>query len=243
MEGFGDVDSRSSRNGIGQGNAPQAPRFMHLQGNMDIFDAIRGRKSIRKFKRTPVPDADIRKILDAGRLAPSANNTQPWSFLVIKDRVLLGKMADAVRAMIDQMLPFAENEKQRQRLAAYKGRYYTFFEHAPVVIAVAMEAYDSGTDRLLARMGYSDEDIKKLRPSPGLQSVAAAIQNMLLTIHALGYGSCWMTGPTVAQDAFKILLGYEEDRFITALLPVGVPDENPPSRSSKPLDELMRTVE
>src|SRR5512135_3254027 len=103
---------------------------------MDVFDAINGRKSIRRFKRTPVPDADIRKILDAGRLAPSANNTQPWSFVVIKNRVLLGEMADAIRAMIDRMLPFAENEKQRQRFAAYKGRYYTFFEHAPVVIAV-----------------------------------------------------------------------------------------------------------
>ncbi len=216
---------------------------MRLQGTMDIFDAIQGRKSIRRFKRTPVPDADIRKILNAGRLAPSANNAQPWSFLVIKDRGLLGKMADAIRAMIDRMLPFAENEKQRQRLAAYKGRYYTFFEHAPVVIAVVMEAYDSGTDRILARMGYSAEDIKKLRPSPDIQSVAAAIQNMLLAVYALGYGSCWMTGPAVAQDAFKNLLRYKEDRYITALLPIGEPDENPRSRSRIPLDELMRTVE
>ncbi len=215
---------------------------MHLEGTMDLFDAIRGRKSIRRFKGTPIPDADIRKILDAGRLAPSANNTQPWSFLVIKDRILLGKMADATRAMIDRMLPFAESEKQRQRLAAYKDTYYTFFEKAPVVIAVVMVTSDAGTDRLLDRMGYSARDIKRLRPSPGLQSVAAAIQNMLLAIHALGYGSCWMTGPTVAQDAFKILLGYGEDRFIAALLPVGEPDENPPSRSRKPLREVFRQI-
>ncbi len=113
---------------------------------MDLFDAVRGRKSIRRFKRSPIPDADIRKILEAGRLAPSANNTQPWSFLVVKDRALLGKMADATRAMIDRMLPFAENEKQCQRLTAYKSTYYTFFEHTPVVIAVTMEEYDAGTD-------------------------------------------------------------------------------------------------
>ena len=207
---------------------------------MDLFDAIQGRKSIRRFKQQPVPDEDINKILDAGRLAPSANNTQPWSFIVIKDKALLAKMAGAVREMIDRMVPFAGDEKQAQRLAAYKGSYYTFFEHAPVVIAVFMEGYNAGTDRLLARMGYSAGDIKRLRPLPGLQSVSAAIQNMLLAVHALGYGSCWMTGPLVAQESFEKLLGYDKDKFIAALLPIGVPDENPPARSRKPLEEVVR---
>lgn len=207
---------------------------------MDLFDAIQGRKSIRRFKQQPVPDEDINKILDAGRFAPSANNTQPWRFVVIKDKALLAKMAVAVREMVDRMVPFAENEKQAQRLAAYKGSYYTFFEHAPVVIAVFMEGYNAGTDRLLARMGYSAGDIKRLRPLPGLQSVSAAIQNMLLAVHALGYGSCWMTGPLVAQESFEKLLGYDKDKFIAALLPIGVPDENPPARGRKPLEEVVR---
>jgi nitroreductase len=209
---------------------------------MDLFDAIQGRKSIRRFKDTPVPDEDIKKILHAGRLAPSANNTQPWSFLVIKDREVLKNMAAATREMIDRMIPFAESEKQAQRLAAYKSTYYTFFERAPVVIAVCMEGYDAGTDQLLARMGYAPEDIKRLRPLPGLQSVSAAIEHMLLAVHALGYGSCWMTGPLVAQDAFGKLLGYGKEKSIAALLPVGLPDEDPPARSRKPLDEIMKLV-
>ncbi len=209
---------------------------------MDIFDAIQGRKSIRRFKQTTVPDEDIKKILDAGRWAPSANNTQPWSFIVIKDSRVLKSMATAVREMIDRMIPFAESEKQAQRLAAYKSNYFTFFENAPVVIAVCMEAYDAGTDRLLAKMGYSSEDIKKLRPLPGLQSVAAAIQNMLLAIHALGYGSCWMTGPLVAQEAFEKILDFGKEKFVAALLPVGLPDEDPPSRSRKNLDEMTRII-
>jgi len=207
---------------------------------MDLFDAIKGRKSIRRFKQTPVPDEIINKILDAGRLAPSANNTQPWKFIVIKDREVLKNMAAAVRDMVDRMIPFAESEKQAQRLAAYKGTYYTFFENAPVVLAVCVEGYDAGTDQLLARMGYAPEDIKRLRPLPGLQSVSAAIEHMLLAIHALGYGSCWMTGPLVAQEAFGKLLGYGKETFIAALLPIGLPDEDPPSRSRKPLDEIVK---
>jgi nitroreductase len=209
---------------------------------MDLFDALQGRKSIRRFKQTPVPDGDIKKILDAGRLAPSANNTQPWSFLVIKDREVLKSMAVSVREMIDRMVPFAESEKQAQRLAAYKNNYYTFFEHAPVVIAVCMEEYDAGTDLLLARMGYAPEDIRRLRPMPGLQSVSAAIEHMLLAVYALGYGSCWMTGPLVAQEAFGKLLGYGKETSIAALLPIGLPDEDPPARSRKPLDEIVKLV-
>ncbi len=209
---------------------------------MDLFNAIEGRKSIRRFKQVPVQDDDIRKILDAGRRAPSANNTQPWSFIVIKDRAKLVGMADAAREMIDRMLPYAENEKQAQRLAAYKSNYYTFFENAPVVIAVCMEAYDAGTDRLLAKMGYSAEDVKRLRPLPGLQSVSAAIQNMLLAVHALGYGSCWMTGPLVAQEAFESLLGFGQGKFIAALLPVGAADENPPARNRKPLEDITKII-
>jgi nitroreductase len=209
---------------------------------MDLFEAIQGRKSIRKFKRTPVPDEDIKKILDAGRRAPSSNNTQPWSFIVIKDKALLAQMADAAREMVDRMIPFAEDEKQAQRLAAYKGVFYTFFENAPVVIAVFMEGYDAGTDRLLARMRYSSEDVRRLRPLPGLQSVSAAIQNILLAVHALGYGSCWMTGPLVAQEAFETILDYGKDKAMVALLPIGVPDENPSARNRKPLEEIMKLI-
>ncbi len=209
---------------------------------MDIFESIQERKSIRRFKQTTVPDEDINKVLDAARLAPSANNAQPWSFIVIRNRVVLNQMADAVRQMLDRMIPYAESEKQAQRLVAYKGTYYTFFENAPVVIAVLMEANEAGTDRVLAKMGYSPENIRRLRPLPGLQSVAAAIENMLLAIHALGYGSCWMTGPLVAQEAFESLLGYGKEKSMVALLPVGEPDENPPARPRKPLDDIMSAI-
>lgn len=209
---------------------------------MDLFEAIAGRTSIRRFQDRPVPDGDIGQILNAGRLAPSANNTQPWSFLVIKDKAVLANMAVAVRQQVDRMIPFAENEKQAQRLDAYKSTYYTFFEKAPVVIAVFMEAYDASSNQLLARMGYGAEEIMRLRPHPGLQSVAAAIEHMLLAAHALGYGSCWMTGPLVAQEAFEQLLGFGRETSIVALLPLGVPDEHPSPRPRKALDEITRKV-
>jgi nitroreductase len=52
---------------------------------MDIFEAIEKRRSIRKFKPEPINEEDLRKILEAGRLAPSGGNRQPWYFIVARD--------------------------------------------------------------------------------------------------------------------------------------------------------------
>lgn len=207
---------------------------------MDLFEAIEGRKSIRRFKDTPVPDEDIKKILDAGRRAPSANNVQPWSFLVVKDRSVLKRMADGVREMVDRMIPHAGDERQAQRLAAYKGNFYVFFENAPACIVVLMAPYGLSSVTILEKMGYSAEEIERLRPHPGLQSVSAAIQNILLASHALGYGACWMTGPLVAQEQFEMILGYGKEKAAVAVIPLGVPDEFPPARARKPLEEIVQ---
>ena len=62
---------------------------------MHVIDAIRKRRSIRSFLDKPIPKEKLEKILDAGRLAPSANNKQPWKFVVVLDQEIRKKLADA----------------------------------------------------------------------------------------------------------------------------------------------------
>jgi nitroreductase len=52
---------------------------------MEVFDAIKTRRSIRKYKSEPIPEEKLRTILEAGHLAPSAGNRQPWRFIVVQD--------------------------------------------------------------------------------------------------------------------------------------------------------------
>lgn len=59
---------------------------------MDTFEAIRTRRTTRTFLPTKVPDETIGKILEAGRLAPSARNLQPWHFIVIQDSGVLKQL-------------------------------------------------------------------------------------------------------------------------------------------------------
>jgi len=62
---------------------------------MDVFEAIRTRRSIRKFRPKPIPDEKLEMILEAGRLAPSAGNRQPWRFVVVKDTERKRAVAEA----------------------------------------------------------------------------------------------------------------------------------------------------
>ena len=75
---------------------------------MDVFEAIRTRRSIRSFESTPIPEEKVMRILEAGRLAPSAGNVQPWHFIVVRDA------------------------EKRNRLS--KGRWAKFLAEAPLVI-------------------------------------------------------------------------------------------------------------
>lgn len=60
---------------------------------MDVFEAVQKRRSVRAYKSTPIPNEKLMKILEAGRLAPSASNIQPWHFIVVKDCETRKKLA------------------------------------------------------------------------------------------------------------------------------------------------------
>ncbi len=64
---------------------------------MDFYDVVRKRLSIRTYKPDPVPEDVLNRILEAGRLAPSAKNYQPWKFIVVKDPVVRQALVPACK--------------------------------------------------------------------------------------------------------------------------------------------------
>ena len=85
---------------------------------MDVLEAIRERRSIRNYEPRAVPEEKVTQILEAGRWAPSASNSQPWKFIVVKDKEVRNELA---------------------RVATY-GR---FISQAPVAIAVVIDPHAS----------------------------------------------------------------------------------------------------
>jgi nitroreductase len=92
---------------------------------METWDAVRARRNVRAFAETPLSDEDLDRILEAGRRAPSANNWQPWDFVVVTDRETLERLAGVWRgaghvagaaAAIVIVSPIQHEERRRQLL-------------------------------------------------------------------------------------------------------------------------------
>lgn len=203
---------------------------------MELFEAIKGRRSIRKFKNESIPKEDILEIVDAARRAPSGHNRQPWHFIIVRNRKVLEEMAQAVHEKMDEMLTWPETEGYERDIRRF--RYFaTFFSQAPVVIGVVVKHYKSSISQVLEKRGFvvchhSDE-----------QSVAAATQNLVLAAYALGYGSCWMTGPLLARERLEEILGLEKGSNLAALVPLGKSAKERPPRPRKSLEETVTIIE
>ncbi|MFZ7103645.1 MAG: nitroreductase family protein [Peptococcaceae bacterium] len=206
---------------------------------MNISEAVKDRRSIRKFLDEPIPPADIIEIIESARWAPSASNRQMWKFVVVKNKEVLDEMAQAVSAKIDQII----KESGHARLKGAK-HYSTFFNQAPVTIAVFMEPYGTNlSEDAFKALGYREEQVQRLRGNVGIQSIGAAIQNILLTAHAKGYGTCWMCAPNIAAPEIEKILGVEEKWQLKALIPLGKPAVSPKPTPRKELSEIMTVIE
>jgi len=64
---------------------------------MDVYQAIKSRRTVRDYKPDLIPEDVLRKILQAARWAPSSSNTQKWSFIVIQDREILAKLGEVAK--------------------------------------------------------------------------------------------------------------------------------------------------
>jgi len=157
---------------------------------MELAEAIERRASVRELAPANISDEEIRRILEAGRRAPSGMNLQPLEYVVVRDRDMISKL----------------------------GKIQPFIAQASVVIAVV-----------------ADQNARFW-----LEDASAATENMLLTITALGYASCWVEGTLLRQEQWaKKLLGVPEDRRLIVLLPVGKPAGTPSQKEKKPLQDIV----
>ncbi|HET6456903.1 MAG TPA: nitroreductase family protein, partial [Armatimonadota bacterium] len=184
---------------------------------MDVFGAISNRRSIRKFKPDPIPEAGVRRLIELATSAPSAGNMQMWKFLAVTNRKVLEQMREAIIRKLDSLSEWPEAQDYLTKLQAAKG-WSGFFADAPVTIVVLGEPYRSTVEEILEKRGWTRAEIDALRQKPDIQSLGAAMENLCLAAHAMGYGTCWMTAPCIAGPEIKELLGIMPPWEVIALL-------------------------
>ncbi|MBI3241303.1 MAG: nitroreductase family protein [Chloroflexi bacterium] len=196
---------------------------------MTLDQAIRSRRSIRRYTAEPVSVEIVERVLTAAIWAPSAHNRQPWRFVAIQTdsakQTLAGAMGDRLRA--DRLADGDPVEAVEADVARSRARILS----APVVIAVCLSMADMDH--------YPDTRRKKAEYTMAAQSVAMAVQNLLLAAHAEGLGACWMCAPLFCPDAVREALGLPDDWEPQALITLGYPADGGKPASRKPLEAVM----
>jgi nitroreductase len=138
---------------------------------MDLFETVEKRRSIRKFRPNPIPDKDLKKILEAGRLAPSGGNRQPWSFIVVRKpetKKKLAAVANLQRFIADADTVLIALGDPAVSKSLYKQDPMIAIEH----MVLASTALGYGTCWIGA---FNENDVKEIAKVPENMTVIALL--------------------------------------------------------------------
>jgi F420 biosynthesis protein FbiB-like protein len=198
-----------------------------------FYEFVASRRSIRKYTKEPIPVTQLRHIIQAGMRAPSAHNAQPWRIFVLQTRKEKKRLATAMGAVFRQDL-IADGEEPAT-IEELVNLSIERFTNAPVLLVacLTMEAMDV----------YQDDKRRRAEYLMAVQSVAAAVQTMLLSAHAEGLGACWFCAPLFCPNTVQEVLGIPKDVIPQALITLGFADEAPSSPSRRAFDEVVRYID
>jgi len=211
--------------------APRMPlKVRDADGNLDEWNAIEravfNRRSVRNYKERPVPEPLIRRVLEAGRYAPSAGNCQPWKFIVVTDKALIDEMDQAIVGGMSGMYGMYKNDEMVKGLVpmyeadpnpglydprlilggfgAIARKYGPPFLGAPAVILLA------GDERSIS--------------GPEI-NIGICGTNMNLVANSLGIRACWVGFSQLINmiPPLKEKLGLKEPWKICSAMVLGYP--------------------
>ena len=178
---------------------------------MEFLEVVNARRSVRHYRQEAVSEEVLTKILDAGRLAPTAGNLQPWEFIVIRG-------AEVKAQVVACTYPGADIQSPKTQ---------SWINQAPVLVVVCIDPTKS-----VAKYGTFGAEVAVL-------DGAAAMQSMILAAVAYGLGSCWVSGYRLEE--LKEVLQIPEHVQPLGILPLGYPASTSEARPKRTLSEIIHT--
>ncbi len=200
----------------GPPDRPLAPREVDPEG---FFDVVLRQRATRRFADRPVDEALLERCLRAATHAPSAENLQPWVFVVVREPGLRAGIAELTsRAWQNGGRRHSEERLSPALLADVASGAEGGIASAPVIVVVC---------------GDNEIGLERTLPS----SVYPAVQNLLLSANALGLGSAMTTLATLFVDELQGLLALPPSVRPMAVVPIGWPLRPPGPPRRLPLAE------
>ena len=170
------------------------------------------RRSIRKYKDTPVADEQIAQIMEAVRIAPSGENLQPWFFMAVKDPALK-------KAII------AADHNQ------------SWMESAPVILVCLGDVRCRIDEVSCGAVGDSNPTIEVKRT---IVDTSIALTYAMLEAESMGLSTCWTQW--YDQNSMKKALGVPDYYYVGGVMTLGYADEAPSMRPRKELKDIYRII-
>jgi nitroreductase len=186
-----------------------------IEKDDNIWDVFKNRRSVRKFKPDSIPQADILKIINAARMAPTSGNQQPWKFLIIRDKNKINQLKEA--CITNSLARFSKDEKQKNT-EGIRNVFNNYFS-APVYIVVL-----TSNNSMYPDYNHWDGPL--------------AAGYLMLAARALGYGTVFITD-AIPDAITKSVLNIPDSFTRVCITPLGIPFEWPDSPPKKNLEEFI----
>jgi coenzyme F420-0:L-glutamate ligase / coenzyme F420-1:gamma-L-glutamate ligase len=195
----------------------------------EFAEVVRGRASVRYFDGRPVARLLVEQLIEAAGWAPSPHGRQPWRFAVLTRPDLKRQLAEAMGETWQQQLSM-DGDPPEVIAARREGSRRRVLE-APVLILPCL--YTADLDH------YPDPERQAAEELMAVQSIGAAIQNLLLMAYALGLDAGWMCAPLFCPDVVREALALGHDLRPHAMIAVGYKGREPRRRPRRPLADLI----
>ena len=175
------------------------------------------RHSTREFLDTPVPRTLIEKILAIARTSPFAGGSKSWEVLVVQEQEHIAEAVRVVRSRVEELHTSIRPAFQ-QGFLEY-ARYFSAFESAPVLLLPVFKTIPT----LTLMLPEPSEHIIRMESENFVKSISCVAMLILLAAQSLGLGSCYMTGPLIAEEEIGRLVNVKPGRRIGAVIALGYP--------------------
>jgi len=189
-----------------------------------LLDLVKKRRTIRQFLSDPVPDEYITQIIEVARWAPSAFHTQPWEFVVVKDKKIKNKIVETLEGLSP---PIKDPAKESLERNSYKD--------APVFIFLLCDWRAK-----VGLPGQTSTDTSRVE-NLFTSSMANTFLYMHLAATSLGLATQWYTATSRpgVEAAIKEIIGIPEDLTIYDMMVVGYEANHPQEKIIRDVDEMI----
>lgn len=201
---------------------------------MEAYQAITGRRSLRRFSRIPVARPLLQKLLYGACLAPAPHHTRPWRFVLLETAEARRRLAEAMGAAWRRDLE--ADGVAPERIAALLARSQRQIEGAPALVLACL--IPEGL------RPWRDERRQRAEWDMALQSLGCALENIMVAAHAEGLAGFWISAPLFCPEAVREALDLPPEYQAQALIALGYPaaDVSPRPRREPDLAKLTLAV-